>query len=174
MSFKLISENYKQQNEILHQTMHYGVTAPRFARKIKAMAKRLDAVTILDYGSGTRRHVEKMFWFKKVESYDPCVPNLSAPPRPADFLVCCDVLEHIEPDCLDDVLLHMKTLALRGLFLSISTREAKKILPDGRNAHLIVEGADFWLPLLMARWALERFESFSDEIICEMRVHPRS
>lgn len=174
MSFKLISDNYRQQNEILHQTTHYGVTAPRYARKIKAMARRLDAANILDYGSGTRRHVKKMFWFKKVESYDPCVPELSAAPRPADFLVCCDVLEHIEPDCLDDVLSHMQSLAQRGVFLSISTRKANKILPDGRNAHLIVEGADFWLPLLMARWRLERFEAFSDEIVCEMRILPKS
>ena len=29
-------------------------------------------------------------------------------------------------------------------FLLIDTREAIKTLPDGRNAHLIIEGKDWW------------------------------
>jgi hypothetical protein len=68
--------------------------------------------------------------------------------------VSLDVLEHIEPECLDDVLDDMKRCTLKGVFLSVSLVTAGKTLPDGRNAHLIVEPIEWWLPKLMARWDL--------------------
>ena len=42
---------------------------------------------------------------------------------------------------------------MMGLFV-IATGPAKKILDDGRNAHLIQEGPDWWLPKLMQRFEL--------------------
>ena len=58
------------------------------------------------------------------------------------------MLEHIEPDCLDDVLLHLRTKVKKRLFFAISLRPAGKTLADGRNAHLIVESAEWWLERL--------------------------
>jgi hypothetical protein len=80
-----------------------------------------------------------------VRNYDPGIPADSALPAPADLVVCTDVLEHIEPEHLDAVLAHIFRLAQRAVFLQIALFPAKKTLPDGRNAHLIVQPANWWL-----------------------------
>jgi len=60
-------------------------------------------------------------------------------------LVSCDVIEHFEPAQLDESLKLMQSKFSRAAFLLIACYPAKKQLPDGRNAHLIVENADWWL-----------------------------
>lgn len=165
---ELITDAYRAQNEHLHATTNFGVTAPRFAEHIKEVAQACGARTFLDYGSGKNKWVERMFPGKPVQSYDPCVPELAADPQPADLLVSCDVLEHIEPELLGNVLAHMAKNTLKAAFLTIATRPAKKVLSDGRNAHLIVQGADQWLPLLMAHWQLRQFADIGGEIVCIM------
>jgi hypothetical protein len=62
------------------------------------------------------------------------------------------VLEHIEPELLDNVLDDLKRCALKGVFLTINMRPAYKTLADGRNAHLIQKPIEWWLPKLMERW----------------------
>ncbi len=63
--------------------------------------------------------------------YDPAVAGKDLPPEPADLVVCTDVLEHIEPDCLDDVLSDLARLTKKVLLVNISTRPAVKVLADG-------------------------------------------
>jgi len=59
-------------------------------------------------------------------------------------VVCGDVLEHVEPECLDDVLAELRRVTQEvGLFV-VHLTAAKKTLPDGRNAHLIQQPADWW------------------------------
>lgn len=57
-------------------------------------------------------------------------------------------MEHIEPTCLIAVIEDIRELANVGAFFNIATRPAKKVLADGRNAHLIVRDAYFWLDTL--------------------------
>jgi hypothetical protein len=163
----LITDAYRAANEALHAATDFGVTAPRFAQAINAVARRYKALSVLDYGSGPREHVKAM-GLSRVTSYDPCVPALSARPQPAHLLVSCDVLEHIEPDLLDNVLDDMAALTLRAAFLTIATGPARKVLLDGRNAHLIQEGSEWWLPRLMERWRLMHFEDIGPELVCIM------
>lgn len=165
----LITDAYRRANEMLHATTTYGVTAPRFMAAIDSTARQFGCLSILDYGSGPREHVKAAFG-NVVRSYDPCVPALSAEPEPADMLVSCDVLEHIEPELLGNVLDHMARLTRKVAFLTIATGPAKKTLPDGRNAHLIQEGSEFWLPLLMARWRLRHFQDIGPELVCIMEA----
>lgn len=162
----LITEDYRKANEHLHATTDFGTTAPKFQDAIRDVAFGFKCATALDYGSGPRKHVEKMLHPRvKVVSYDPCVAGLDAEPERADLLVSCDVLEHIEPDLLDNVLDHMARLTGRVAFLSIATGPARKVLPDGRNAHLIQEGAEFWLPRVMQRWKLRHFQDIGPELV---------
>ena len=79
-----------------------------------------------------------------IREYDPAVPGKDAEPQPADLVICTDVLEHIEPDCLNDVLDHIRQVSLKYAFVNVSTRPAVKFLQDGRNAHLIIQPADWW------------------------------
>ena len=60
------------------------------------------------------------------------------------MLISTDVLEHIEPVFLDNVLKDIHETFSKIAFLIIATSPAKKFLPDGRNAHLIVETPGWW------------------------------
>lgn len=168
----LITDDYRAANAALHGVGNFGTTAPRFVGRIRELAETMGAASIIDYGSGTHRWIERAFPNVPVQSYDPCVPELAGEARPADLLVSCDVLEHIEPDCLDAVLDDMWHCTNRAAFLTIATRPAKKTLPDGRNAHLIIQGAAWWLPRLMARWELRSAHVVPGELICIMETKP--
>ncbi|HKV00429.1 MAG TPA: hypothetical protein VJR58_34330 [Vineibacter sp.] len=60
------------------------------------------------------------------------------------------MLEHVEPECLDDVLAELRRVTQEvGLFV-VHLTAARKTLPDGRNAHLIQQPADWWSDRIMA------------------------
>ena len=83
--------------------------------------------------------------------YDPSFPEYGEA-RPADLLVCIDVLEHIEPELLDNVLDDLQRLVINTGLFTIHTGPAGKVLADGRNAHLIQEGYDWWVEKLDKRF----------------------
>jgi hypothetical protein len=144
----LISESYRAQNAELHQTKaSWGSHVDNFI--IQAVTL-LRPTSVLDYGCGKRALAQSLG--EIVRSYDPAIVEYAEPPVAADVVVCCKVLEHVEPDCLDDVLDDLRRLTLRATVLKITTIPSSVTLPDGRNAHLIVEGANYWLPKLIARW----------------------
>ena len=64
------------------------------------------------------------------------------------------MLENIEPDCLDDVLDDLQRVTRKNLFVEVSTQKAIHKLPDGRNAHLIVEPCRWWINQLWDRFEL--------------------
>jgi hypothetical protein len=59
------------------------------------------------------------------------------------MVACIDVLEHIEPKLLENVLDDLQRVTREIGFFTVSTVLAEKTLADGRNAHLIVEGPEF-------------------------------
>jgi hypothetical protein len=81
------------------------------------------------------------------------------------MVVCTDVLEHIEPENVDDVLDDLQALTRRVGFFVIATRPAKKILEDGRNAHLIQHGLDWWLPKLWTRFHIRTLKAEDHEFM---------
>jgi len=108
----------------------------------------MDAKSILDYGCGecTLRPAIKKLGFKGfIGEYDPARFGKEAPPKPADLVVCTDVMEHVEPELIDNVLRHVRGLTGKGCFMVVATRPANKILPNGENAHLSIQPADWWL-----------------------------
>jgi hypothetical protein len=78
------------------------------------------------------------------------------------MVACIDVLEHIEPELLDNVLDHLQSLTELVVMLTIDSGPAGKVLSDGRNAHLIQEPMAWWLPKLSARWDLQTVQKISD------------
>ncbi|AFU88000.1 methyltransferase [Caulobacter phage CcrColossus] len=111
------------------------------------MARLVGTHTILDYGAGKGSFGAWMPPEYEVVNYDPV--TYPAEPPACGLVVCLDVMEHIEPDCLEDVLRHIRSKAQRAAFFVISLRPAQKTLADGRNAHLIVEDARFWIGKLL-------------------------
>lgn len=98
----------------------------------------------------------------RYQGYDPGVPEYAAYPESAEVVTCIDVLEHIEPEYLDNVLDHLEGVTEVALFASIHMGPAGKTLDDGRNAHLTQERPEWWLPKLMQRFDLQSFQMVSD------------
>jgi hypothetical protein len=152
----LITEPYRQLNAQLHKEREdYGIGGHRYARQVQDLARQTGANTILDYGCG-KRTLERALGFQ-IDNYDPAIPGCEAAPNAADLVVCTDVLEHIEPACLDAVLDDLKRVTREIIVLTVATRPAKKTLADGTNAHKIIESSRWWLPKIMARFELMNF-----------------
>lgn len=141
----LISKEYQALNEQLHKNPKYGSRVrDQVYREISALMAETKSHTLLDYGCGKGEMAKHL----PATSYDPCVAEFAARPQPHDLVACCDVLEHIEPDLLANVLVDIRNLANKAMYLVISTRPAVKFLADGRNAHLIVKPSEWWQEVL--------------------------
>lgn len=150
----LITEEYRALNrQALETSPQFATSGHRSADMIWDMVKAIGATEILDYGAGRnllnealakraeQDQYEANFW-----AYDPAVPEYSAMPSPAHFVACTDVLEHVEPECLDDVLAHLRQLTLKQAFFLIALAPARKtVLADGRNPHLSLHPPETWL-----------------------------
>ena len=150
----LITEPYRQQIEQLHrENARWGTTGKDFAPVVKRLIGDFDPLNILDYGCGKQTLALALPQYR-IRGYDPALPGMNTPPEPHDLVICTDVLEHIEPDCLEDVLDDLQRVTRKTLFVQVCTVDAKQILPDGRNAHLIVKPARWWVGLLWDRFNL--------------------
>lgn len=147
----MISENYRAilaQTHSAHE--NWGTSARKHVRNVQRLITP-DVQSILDYGCGKgelKRSLSPLLnsgLMRVFHEYDPGIPGKDDRPRNQYDLVCClDVMEHIEPDHLVDVMEHLQDLIGKLGFFVISNRYAKAMLSDGRNAHLIVEGPSWW------------------------------
>lgn len=147
---EVISAEYARLNAQLHRdNLAYGVGGAKHAETVRKMRDAVKAASVLDYGCG-KSALQKALDFP-IWEYDPAIPGKSDSPRPADLVVCTDVLEHIEPSLLDGVLADLQRCVKKVGYFTIHTGPAMKTLADGRNAHLIQQGELWW------RAKLERF-----------------
>lgn len=153
----LISNEYRALQQQFHtECPNYGISSRKYVEQVMGVATQIGTRDILDYGCG-KCMLQKGIPYP-IQNYDPCIPEYNVAPVPADFVVCTDVLEHIEPACVTDVLDDLQRLTKKIILLDISCREAKKILPDGRNAHINVKPANVWLELLLPRFDLHSYQ----------------
>lgn len=154
----LISEDYRKQQESLHENPDYGVASIQYAPLVSEIVNKLGVTHLLDYGAGKMRLFQNLHGLvkhpMKLQAYDPGIEKLSAPPVPAEMVACIDVLEHIEPELLDNVLDDLVRVTEVVGFFTIHTGPAVKVLPDGRNAHLIQQPMEWWLPKIWERFDL--------------------
>jgi hypothetical protein len=133
-----------------------------YAPLVAQVLEAVNATELLDYGAGKGRlgqtlrqnHVKGPL---TIHHYEPAVPEWSRPPEPCSFVACIDVLEHIEPHLIDNVLDDLKRVTARVGVFTVHTEAAVKTLPDGRNAHLIQRPPEWWLPKIMDRFTLVNF-----------------
>jgi hypothetical protein len=165
-----ITPGYLELNRSLHAGGFYGISGVHWAKIVGQICQAIGSRDVLDYGCG-QRTLEKALGFP-IHNFDPCIAGLDAAPSPADLVVCTDVLEHIEPDCLDEVLDDLKRVTRRFGFFVIATRPALKTLPDGRNAHLIQEGESWWLPKISARFEVQKVDRVEGEFLLMVAARP--
>lgn len=134
---------------------YWGAGGARHApRVIQLLEERgISHGSILDYGSGvgTFRNAVGQLCARRYEvcNYEPTLPQWSElPAGPFDAVVCTHVLEHVEPALLFGTLVEIRERARAIVYLEVPHREAKETLTDGRNAHLIIEPATYWIERL--------------------------
>lgn len=151
----LITEEYRAEQAALHATGTYGNAGRLYGDTVANLLNNTGARSLLDYGCGSKRslyHALKLPDDVIYEGYDPAISDYAADPCPAELVTCIDVLEHIEPHLLDNVLDHLAELCDPYGFFTIHTGPAIKVLSDGRNAHLTQEGPEWWLSRIRLRF----------------------
>lgn len=164
---KLVSEPYKKLLEDLHLSSRKGFGGK--VKPLKQLAEYLEQwkpKTFLDYGCGKGAMLESIaasYPNMKCTGYDPGWGKYRRMPEGKfECVMCVDVLEHVEPKFLDNVLKHINQLSTKYIWICVDTIPAKKKLADGRNAHLIIKHNWWWKEKLQALDGEFIFEHFTE------------
>lgn len=142
-----------------------GRSLPPQAWRIKLLIETHGARTLLDYGAGKGRQYAvspfilpdgssardlKSYWgVDAITLYDAGYPpHSNLPAGSFDAVISTDMLEHCAEEDLHWILTEMFGFASRFVFANIASFPAKKVLPDGQNAHCTIKPAEWWLRLL--------------------------
>jgi len=157
-----ITEEYRKLQQQLHENPNYGVASLAFSPIVMEVIKQGKIKTLSDYGAGKKNLLVglKQNGLKEIDyfPYDPAFPEYGAP-KPAELVCCIDVLEHIEPDLIDNVLRELALITTNLGFYSIHMGPAAKILADGRNAHLIQKPSSWWLPKITVHFEVHQLNT---------------
>ena len=156
-----ITPDYLVEQQKLHTNPGYGVASLTFAPIVAQLIRDNGWRSVSDYGAGKKRLQEgltKAGVTVDYRAYDPVFPEYGEP-QPADLVCCIDVLEHIELECVDDVLDDLHAIMPKFGFFSIHTGPAAKVLSDGRNAHIIQKPPSWWLQRLCPRFEIHHLQA---------------
>ncbi|MHB1086132.1 MAG: hypothetical protein ACYCZ0_00095 [Minisyncoccota bacterium] len=145
-------EDYAALYTEMHQNakLFAGASIKDHVSAIADLVERTGAKTLLDFGSGKgfqylAMRVHEAWGGILPTCYDVGVRQLSTKPTGVfDGVIATDILEHIAEEDVDTILADIFGYATRFVFLVICCRPAKKLLPDGRNAHLCVKPPEWW------------------------------
>lgn len=145
----MITNEYKKQLQTLHSRKKFSENNLWYDAVKEFLGKEKPS-SLIDFGcshGGLISKIKKDFPnISIVEGYDPGVPEFEKLPiRIYDTLISTDVIEHIEPEILEETLKYIESLFTQSAWIIIACYPAKKFLPDGRNAHLTVNPPVWWL-----------------------------
>ena len=161
----LITDDYRALLTDLHQqtrggkSVFGGIQTKSMGPIVLDVLHKHDCKAVLDYGAGKGHIGEYLLthgFAGDYRPYDPAINYWAATPEPCEAVCCIDVLEHIEPELLDAVLDDLQRVTLGIGVITVCCRPAKKTLADGRNAHLIVQPAEWWEDKLKSRFVIEQ------------------
>jgi hypothetical protein len=143
----MISKEYKKTLLDIHNSSLFGKRS-KVPRYLEEFINKIKPTSILDFGCGKGRLVQRLqedFPNISITGYDPGNLNFDVDLEQVtvDLIISTDVLEHIEPEHIDKTLDYLSTRS-KYIYHLIALSPAKLVLPDGRNAHLILESSDWW------------------------------
>lgn len=154
------SNEYLEQLKQLHGKSAFG-SGHEIPKLVKNLLDTGEIKTFLDFGSGKglfSKSLTQAYPNVKLFTYDPVTSPIELPDT-VDMTYSSDVLEHIEPELLDETLDDLFNRTKKYQYHLIACHPAKKILNDGRNAHLIIEDPIWWkLKLNKYNWNAEHQE----------------
>ena len=133
---------------------------------IRALTKKYNAQTILDYGAGKgyqysdlrvkeasdfkiHKNVES-YWNAKVTCYDAGNPAFQEWPTGIfDGVISTDVLEHCPREDLPWIIQEFFEKANSFVFANIACYPARTVLSSGENAHITIEQPSWWRELIL-------------------------
>lgn len=157
-----ISEEYRKMQQELHENPNYGIASLSFAPIVAELIRKAKIQSVSDYGAGKKNLMKGLqkagIQTIEYKPYDPAFPEYGDA-QAADLVCCIDVLEHIEPELIENVLKELARLVTKYGFFSIHMGPAAKILSDGRNAHLIQEPSSWWLPRICQHFEIMQMQN---------------
>mgnify|MGYP003137373477 FL=1 len=151
MSYESLEEatKYHKQNP----THWIGESLGEYKYQIWDIILRNKYKHILDYGSGKAKFHKLLFNNLKtpgaplninIVAYDPGYEPFSTKPTGRfDFVMCIDVMEHVQEDKVEEVLADIFNFA-DDVFLAISCYPATQTLLNGKNAHYTIKEPQWW------------------------------
>lgn len=167
---------YAKLNGQLHaENNKYGTFSARHAARVfmagAQLHRKFGSCRILDYGCGKQflsKSMDESFPTISgltIDGYDPAIKELASDPTIADIVVCTDVMEHVEEECVYAVIKHLHDLCRHVAIIEVSTRPATKNLPDGRNAHICLHDTDWWLSWIKKYFVIIEKEQMPDAVL---------
>jgi hypothetical protein len=154
----VISSGYAELNRALFRRDDgYGTGGARHRTLVLELIEDYECESVLDFGAGAgclgnavmgrdRQHPppKGVTW----HDYEPADPRKLTLPESADLVVSTHVLEHVEPELLHATLFELDRIARKVLYIAVPHRPSARLLPDGRNAHLTLQSAEWWHEML--------------------------
>jgi hypothetical protein len=154
----IINQEYQAQIQEMHKDGKFNNGAKQFAT-VKNFIEQYKPVNLIDFGCGKGAliaTIKEHYSNVDVFGYDPGNPDFAQmPSRTFDTIISTDAIEHIEPEHLADSLRVMSDKMERCGFFRIACHPAKKLLPDGRNCHLIVEEPTWWREQILKHMSVD-------------------
>lgn len=146
------------------EDMFDGRSLPQHAEMIRNFIQQSGSSSLLDYGCGKAGayHANnivlpngaqipgmKEYWnIGDIGLYDPAVNSYKLlPHKTFDAVIATDVLEHCPETDLEWIISEIFSLSKIFVFCTIALYPAQKKLPDGRNAHITLKTAGWWVDL---------------------------
>jgi SAM-dependent methyltransferase len=142
----MISEEYQKQLVDLHKSPVFG-NKKEIPAEVSKLIDQHNITSILDFGCGKGlliASIKEQYPNIEVYGFDPADPINNTLPKNVDMIMSFDVLEHVEPTFINDTLSDLKNRCNKIMHHVIACHPAKRVLNDGRNAHLIIENPDWW------------------------------
>ena len=170
-------EHIENQQKIHSEIPAYGQASMVFAPMVSELVNANQVTSLLDYGCGLGQLSNRLELNDNIKAnfsnfnYDPALPEFSAKPEPAEMVICLDVLDVVEDECVDSVLDDLVSLTDKIAFFSINTSlpaEADNAKELEAEAHF--KPVEWWLPKIMERFELHYFSRIDNGFVVVLRA----
>lgn len=145
-----ITPEHVESQRKLHKNPIYGIGGKKHKDVVLKLALAMKTQSIMDYGCGKGTLASSLPF--PIWEYDPAIPGKDNVPRPADLVVCLNVLEHVETSMIDNVLGDLVRCAKQCVFAIIGSKDKETwrlklneffkigtILTAGEDLHCVLE-----------------------------------